>query len=183
LEQLSRGGPLTVTHEEMRRYFMTIPEAVALVLQAGAIGRSGEVLVFDMGDPVRIVAFAEELIRLHNLKPYTDIAIEYIGIRPGEKLFEELLTAEEGVTAAAHEKIYTARSSVPVAREATQALVQQFAQLARFPDLDGSAIRQLLRQHVQWYEPSAEAPSAKLQAPSTISNRKHQPARLVMPPR
>lgn len=156
LEQLARGGPLTVTHEEMRRYFMTIPEAVALVLQAGAIGRGGEVLVFDMGDPVRIVAFAEELIRLHNLKPYTDIAIEYIGIRPGEKLFEELLTAEEGVTAAAHEKIHIARSSEQVPREDMQALVQQFAQLARFPDADGGSIRQLLRQRVQWYEPAGD---------------------------
>ncbi|MBI4449750.1 polysaccharide biosynthesis protein [Candidatus Uhrbacteria bacterium] len=155
MEQLARGGPLTVTHEEMRRYFMTIPEAVSLVLQAGAIGRSGEVLVFDMGDPVHILTLAEELIRLHNLRPHTDIAIEYIGIRPGEKLFEELLTAEEGTTAAAHEKLYIARSPEQTTRMAMHEVVQQFAQLARFPDADGNAIRQLLRQRVRWYEPNA----------------------------
>ncbi len=158
LEQLARGGPLTVTHEEMRRYFMTIPEAVALVLQAGAIGRSGEVLVFDMGDPVHIRSFAEELIRLHNLRPHTDIAIEYIGIRPGEKLFEELLTAEEGTTATAHEKLWVARSHEVTTREEMQVLVQQLHQLARFPDTDGSAIRQLLRQRIAWYEPGVTAP-------------------------
>jgi len=158
LEQLQRGGPITITHADMRRYFMTIPEAVALVLQAGAIGRSGEVLVFDMGDPVHIRSFAEELIRLHNLRPHTDIAIEYIGIRPGEKLFEELLTAEEGTTATAHEKLWVARSHEVTTREEMQVLVQQLHQLARFPDTDGSAIRQLLRQRIAWYEPGVTAP-------------------------
>lgn len=153
LEQLKRGGPLTITHHEMRRYFMTIPEAVALVLEAGVAGRGGDILVLDMGDPVRIVTFAEELIRLHRLRPYEDIGIEYIGIRPGEKLFEEILTAEEGTIATKHEKIYIARSSEQYDHAGMASVVQRFGELARFPDVDGHAIRQLLRERIEWYTP------------------------------
>jgi len=90
-EQIMHGGPVTVTHQEMRRYFMTIPEAVSLVLKAGAFDRSGSLFVLDMGDPVRILDLAEDVIRLSGLEPYRDIRIEFCGIRPGEKLFEELL--------------------------------------------------------------------------------------------
>ncbi|MHC1745034.1 MAG: polysaccharide biosynthesis protein [Syntrophobacteraceae bacterium] len=111
LDQLKHGGPITITHPEMRRYFMTIPEAVSLVLQASVIGGGGEVLVLDMGDPVTIVALAEELIRLHGMKPYVDIDITYTGCRPGEKLFEEMLTAEEGAIATMHEKIFIAKNN------------------------------------------------------------------------
>lgn len=157
LDQLRRGGPLTVTHEGMRRYFMTIPEAVALVLQANAVGRGGEVAVLDMGDPVRIVEFAEELIRLHGLRPYSDIGIEYIGMRPGEKLFEELLTAEEGTVGTSHQKIFIARSSEQFDLPTVEALVEQFHTLARFPDADGRAIRQLLRERVRWYDEREDA--------------------------
>ncbi|MDO8425571.1 MAG: nucleoside-diphosphate sugar epimerase/dehydratase [bacterium] len=156
LEQLARGGPLTITHADMRRYFMTIPEAVALVLEAGVRGNGGDTLVLDMGDPIRIVTLAEDLIRLHHLRPYEDIAIEYIGMRPGEKLFEELLTAEEGTMATAHEKIFVARSSTQYVREDIEILVRQFAQLARFPDVDGAAIRKLLRERIEWYDPGRE---------------------------
>jgi FlaA1/EpsC-like NDP-sugar epimerase len=93
MEQLKYGGPLTVTHKDMKRYFMTIPEAVSLVLQASVIGKGGDVLVLDMGEPVRIVELAEELIKIHGLMPYRDIDIMFVGLRPGEKLFEEILTA------------------------------------------------------------------------------------------
>lgn len=108
-EQIKRGGPLTLTHPDMRRYFMSIPEAVLLVLQAAHQGKGGEVFVLDMGDPVRIYDLAENLIRLNGLELGKDIEIVTTGMRPGEKLFEELLTAEEGVDATAHDKIYVAR--------------------------------------------------------------------------
>src|SRR3989338_3102775 len=98
LEQIQKGEALTVTHQEMKRYFMTIPEAVSLVLQAGVLGQGGDVMVLDMGDPVRIIDLAEELIRLHGLTPYEDIDIKIIGPRPGEKMFEEYLHSEEGTT-------------------------------------------------------------------------------------
>jgi len=109
--QIARGGPVTVTHPEMQRYFMTIPEAVQLVIQAGAMARGGEVFVLDMGEPVKIVDMARDLIRLSGFKPDEEIEIRITGIRPGEKLFEELLTAEEGTAATCHQRIFTARQS------------------------------------------------------------------------
>jgi len=110
-KQIEDGGPVTVTHPDMTRYFMTIPEASQLVLQAGGLGANGSVYVLDMGRPVKIVDLARDLIRLCGLAPDEDIEIRFTGVRPGEKLFEELLTAEEGTTATRHEKIFTARSN------------------------------------------------------------------------
>ncbi len=103
--QIEAGGPVTVTHPEMRRYFMTIPEASQLVMQAGAIGHGGEIFVLDMGQPVRILDLANELIRRNGLRPDKDIAIQFTGIRPGEKLFEELATADEITRPTAHPQI------------------------------------------------------------------------------
>ncbi len=104
-EQIAKGGPVTVTDKRIIRYFMTIPEATQLVLQAGSMGIGSEILVLDMGDPVRIIDLAEELIRLSGLTPYEDIDITVTGLRPGEKLFEELLIDGEGVLPTAHNKI------------------------------------------------------------------------------
>jgi len=104
-KQIARGGPVTVTHEEMTRYFMTIPEAVQLVIQAGAIGGRGQVYVLDMGDPVRIVDLAETMIRLSGKEPGSEIQIALVGARPGEKLHEELWSADETVTPSSHEAI------------------------------------------------------------------------------
>lgn len=104
-EQISKGGPITVTDKRIIRYFMTIPEATQLVLQAGCMGSKSEVLVLDMGEPVRIVDLAEELIRLSGLVPYEDIDIVFTGLRPGEKLYEELLVDGEGILPTAHKKI------------------------------------------------------------------------------
>lgn len=110
-DQIRRGGPVTVTHPDMVRYFMTIPEASQLVLQAGALDINGAVFVLDMGEPVNIEQMARELIRLSGLEPDVDIEIQYSGIRPGEKMFEELLTAEEGTTMSHHQKIFIARNT------------------------------------------------------------------------
>lgn len=105
-KQIAKGEAITITHPDMCRYFMTIPEASQLVLQAGAMARGGEVFVLDMGEPIKIVDLACHLIELTGLVPHKDIKIEYTGLRPGEKLFEELLTAEEGSSATKHEKIF-----------------------------------------------------------------------------
>ncbi len=108
-KQIQQGGPVTVTHPDMIRYFMTIPEAVQLVIQAGALANGGEIFILDMGKPIKIVNLARDLISLSGLKPDLDIQIEYTGIRPGEKLFEELLTAQEGITATKHDRIFISK--------------------------------------------------------------------------
>jgi len=104
-QQLARGGPLTVTHPDARRFFMTIPEASRLVLQASAMGKGGEIFVLDMGEPIKITELAKNLIRLSGLEPDHEIKIAYTGLRPGEKLFEELSFEQEGIKPTAHEKI------------------------------------------------------------------------------
>ncbi len=112
--QIENGGPITVTHPDITRFFMTIPEAVQLVLQAGAIGGSGDVLILDMGEPVRIVDLAKDLILLSGLRYPGDIDIVFTGLRPGEKLHEELFYASEGGDVKVHEKIYSGAASRPV---------------------------------------------------------------------
>src|SRR5215208_1112162 len=113
MRQIAAGGPITITHPEMRRYFMTIPEAVQLVLQAAALGKGGEVFVLDMGDPVKIADLAEDLIRLSGLEVGSDIEIMYTGVRPGEKLYEELFFGPEDSTPTQHPKILRARDGNP----------------------------------------------------------------------
>jgi FlaA1/EpsC-like NDP-sugar epimerase len=103
--QIERGGPVTVTHPEMTRFFMTIPEAVSLVVQAGAIGGRGELFVLDMGDPVKIVDLARNMIVLSGKDPDRDVRVEFVGTRPGEKLHEELWSDDETVSATRHSKI------------------------------------------------------------------------------
>ncbi|MFZ4543203.1 MAG: polysaccharide biosynthesis protein [Saprospiraceae bacterium] len=107
--QIETGGPITVTHPDITRYFMTIPEACQLVLEAGAMGNGGEIFVFDMGEPVKIVDLAEKMIKLTGLTPYSDIDIKFTGLRPGEKIFEELLNDKETTLPTHHEKILRAK--------------------------------------------------------------------------
>ncbi|MCR4319497.1 MAG: polysaccharide biosynthesis protein [Candidatus Brocadiaceae bacterium] len=160
LEQLEYGGPLTVTHKEMQRYFMTIPEAVSLVLQASAMGKHGEVLVLDMGEPVKILTLAEELIRIHGMEPYKDINIEFIGLRPGEKLFEEILTAEEGTTASKHEKIFVAKTREQYSKDEVERILNEFRMVIKEPSTSAQEsdrqIRDLLRRYVRYYDDTME---------------------------
>ena len=104
-EQIRNGGPVTITDPNIKRYFMSIPEAAQLILQAGAIGTGGEIFVLDMGEPVLIKDIAKELIKLSGFTPEVDIPIDYIGLRPGEKMFEELITKDENIKDSPHRKI------------------------------------------------------------------------------
>lgn len=153
-EQIAKGGPVTVTHPEVTRFFMTIPEASQLVLQAGSMGKGGEIFLLDMGEPVKIVKLAEELIRLSGYRPYEDIEIAFTGLRSGEKLYEELLLAGEGVQPTCHEKIMVARAA-----ECDEAvLVRQIEELyllARAVDLAGVVAK--LQEMVPEYQPTAPA--------------------------
>jgi FlaA1/EpsC-like NDP-sugar epimerase len=152
-EQIARGGPITITHPEVTRYFMTIPEAAQLVIQAGALGSHGEVFVLDMGKPVRVVDLARDLIRLSGMRD-GDIEIVFSGMRPGEKLYEELLIAEEGTRATKFRKIFIAPSR-PVSRDQCTRMLDALERGVRAAD--AQALRALLRQLPIGYEPPAGA--------------------------
>lgn len=153
LDQLKLGGPLTVTHKDMKRYFMTIPEAVSLVLQASVIGKGGEVLVLDMGEPIRVVDLAEELIRIHGLRPHKDIDLEFIGLRPGEKLFEEILTAEEGTVTSKHERIFIAKNSEKYSKEEIEMALEKFQIALKESSKEPyKRMKDLLKKYVKHYD-------------------------------
>lgn len=144
-EQIARGGPVTVTHPEVVRYFMSIPEAAQLILQAGSMGEGGEIFILDMGEPVKIIDIARDLIRLHGLQPDVDIPIEFIGLRPGEKLYEELITDGEGITQTSHKKVFVLRGMPPDAAFIDQAISRLLAATQTFDDeLIVSTLRSLI---------------------------------------
>jgi FlaA1/EpsC-like NDP-sugar epimerase len=151
LKQIQDGGPVTVTHPEMRRYFMTIPESVQLVLQAVALGKGGEVFVLDMGEPVRIADLAADLIRLSGKEVGRDIEIRYSGTRPGEKLYEELFFSAELAEATEHPKVLRAKNAALPVGVAT--VVSDLIVAAQDAWSD-EEIRELLKRLVPDYEPS-----------------------------
>jgi FlaA1/EpsC-like NDP-sugar epimerase len=162
LRQIAEGGPVTITHPDMTRYFMTIPEAVQLVLQAGALGDHGEVFVLDMGEPVRVLDLAVDLIRLSGLEPGADIEIRFTGARPGEKLYEELFFKGAHVVPTVHPKILRARDSEAESHSAEKlALLIDAAKENRSPD----EIRRLLTDLVPEYSGGAE--SRRPEAPTS----------------
>ncbi len=146
-KQLAAGGPITVTHPDIIRYFMTIPEAVSLVLQAGAYAKGGEIFVLDMGEPVKILDLAENLIRLSGYKPNEDIMIEFTGLRPGEKLYEELLMDEEGLEDTENKMIHIGK---PINFDEDKFL-QQLEELKEVCVLEPVGIRKMIKEIVPTY--------------------------------
>lgn len=155
--QIQMGGPVTVTHPEATRYFMTIPEASKLILQAGAIGKGGEIFVLEMGTPVRIMQMAEDLIRLSGKEPYEEIDIKITGLREGEKIYEELITDDEDVVSTEHQKIMMLRPTAngfagPQRVAMRQKLDSAIAELERAAlSCDGQAIRDILKGTIPEY--------------------------------
>ena len=150
-QQIEKGGPVTVTHPQVIRYFMTIPEASQLVLQAGAMAKGGEVFVLDMGKPVRIYDLAKDLIKLSGFIPDKDIEIKITGLRPGEKLFEELLSAEDGTEKTTHSKIFIAKIK-DVDKAELQRQIVDILQIT-----EGDAVVRKLQEIVPTYTPNRDA--------------------------
>ncbi len=149
-EQIKKGGPVEITHPEMKRYFMTTSEACLLVMQAGAMGEGGEVFVLDMGKPIRILDLAKEIIRLYGFEPDKDIPIVFTEPRPGEKFFEEVLTAEEGTIATQHQKIFRAKLS-PIEKGKIEENLERLKEVVE--KADRKEIINILRKLVSSYRP------------------------------
>jgi len=151
--QIAAGGPVTVTDARVRRYFMTIPEAVQLVLQAGVLGTCGEVFVLDMGQPVKIIDLARDMIELAGLRPDVDIEIKITGLRPGEKLFEELVLNQETYTCSSCDKVYELKQKA--CEDSTKLRTKVDTLLAAARQKDADRVRQLLHDLVPDYVEAA----------------------------
>jgi FlaA1/EpsC-like NDP-sugar epimerase len=149
-KQIAQGGPVTVTHPDMIRYFMLIPEACQLILQAGAMGKGGEIFILEMGEPVKIDAMARELIRFSGFEPDVDIKIKYTGLRPGEKLYEELMTNQEDVVPTGHQKIMVLNSHM-----GNDNLLDRLEELKTAAgNKNNDRIKKLLQQMIPEYNPN-----------------------------
>jgi FlaA1/EpsC-like NDP-sugar epimerase len=163
-EQIARGGPVTVTHPEMQRYFMTTPEACQLVLQSSTMAQGGEVFILDMGEPILILDLARTLIRLSGLRPDEDIKIQFTGLRPGEKLREELTLSDEDIVPTGHEKIKRFIGS----RIPWTVMEQHLAKIQRVNEIeDEHELSRVLKEIIPDYHPAGDLalPSQSLQAP------------------
>jgi FlaA1/EpsC-like NDP-sugar epimerase len=168
-KQIAAGGPVTVTHPEIRRYFMSIPEAAQLVLQAGLMGKGGEILVLDMGEPVKIVDLARDLIRLSGLSE-DDIKIVFTGLRPGEKLYEELLASDETTLRTPHPKLRMLKADAPPA----MTWVAEAVRWLETPrTLATDEVRAGLAARIPEYQPAGSSPAM----PPTPSAAADAPAR------
>jgi FlaA1/EpsC-like NDP-sugar epimerase len=184
-EQIAAGGPVTITHPEMRRYFMTIPEATQLVLQAFSIGKGGEVFVLDMGEPVRIVDLARNLVLLSGLRPDRDIKFEFTGLRPGEKLFEELNLQNELFMPTAHAKILSYISPFSVDLKGMHTVLEELRQISERKDVARLVL--YLKELIPDYNPgspllklalsatTAQAPMVKPNLPAAVTTEWPQP--------
>jgi FlaA1/EpsC-like NDP-sugar epimerase len=164
--QIAAGGPVTVTDPDMRRFFMTIPEAVQLVLQASVIGHGGEIFTFDMGEPVRLVDLAQDMIRLSGLEVGRDIEVQFTGIRPGEKLFEELFIKGEDYHRTSNEKIFIASNASSIITDGLDNLVDTLESAARRDDV--AAVYDLLHRLIPEYTPMA-LPAQKAVSESAVT--------------
>lgn len=148
--QIENGGPVTVTHPEITRFFMTIPEAARLVIQAGSMAKGGEIFVLDMGKPVKILDLAMDMIRISGYTPGVDMKIEFTGLRPGEKLYEELLQDEEGTSETSHDGIFVGSPSNITWEDIVRILDDLRDALATFSD---DEIIACLKRNVPTYHP------------------------------
>ena len=149
-KQIAKGGPVTVTHKEITRFFMTIPEAVGLVLQAMSYAEGGEIFVLDMGEPVKIYDLAVSLIKLSGLEPNVDIPIKVTGLRPGEKLYEELLMAEEGLQKTAHNKIFIGEL-LDITNEELEEKLEKLRNIIKSEDTPLNIMEQTIKEVVPTY--------------------------------
>jgi FlaA1/EpsC-like NDP-sugar epimerase len=145
-KQISQGNSITITDKNVTRYFMTIPEACSLVLEASTMGGNGEIFVFDMGKPVKIIDIALKLIRLKGLRPYQDVQIEEIGLRPGEKLYEELLTDKEKLKSSHNKSIYIAEKDIVTNQ--TLKLIDDLIKLVSFENFDNTIVVKKMKEIV-----------------------------------
>jgi len=165
-DQINKGGPITITDPGMKRYFMSIPEAAQLILQAGSIGEGGEIFVLDMGKPVLVKDIAFELIKLSGLEPELDIPIKYIGLRPGEKMFEELVISGENIVDTSHEKIMVLKNGVDHSWDHVLAKIEEITQSAK--TYDSNIIKNKLKEFVPEYQPSVQEETLRLSSSGRV---------------
>jgi FlaA1/EpsC-like NDP-sugar epimerase len=175
-QQIAQGGPVTVTHPDITRYFMTIPEASSLVLEAAVMGRGGEIFVFDMGQPVKIVDLARKMIQLAGLRPDVDIPIHFSGLRPGEKMFEELFKDSENLLPTHHPKIMKAQKS-EIEAAFSEMLVELVGSALEYDD---KSVRSMIRVIVPEYRQHIAFDSARVKTLTAIPGNKKEPMMTVL---
>jgi len=157
--QIELGGPVTITDPKITRYFMSIEEAARLIIQAGTMGHGGEIFILKMGEPIKIDKMARDLIRLAGREPDIEIAIKYIGLRPGEKLYEELISEGEGIIPTHHQKIMVLRGNGKTYTEINEHIIRLKEKAKKF---DGEGIKKILKQLIPEYQPDKPVKTHRL---------------------